>query len=419
MISLATFLLCYVLFVIAPHYKAWTALGGALILILTGQLSVSSAFFEVHWNVMGLFVGTLVLAELFMLSRVPAVIAEWLVDHSRSVRSALIKIFILSSVISMFVENVAVVLLVAPVALSLTEKLKISPIKPLILIAMFSNLQGASTLIGDPPSMILGSYLKMSFNDFFFFEEKPSIFFIIQAGFVSTLIYAFWLFRKSLQSIELVKVENVRSLVPSALLLILISLLVFSSQLDPDSIYLAGTAAMTLGVIGLVWNHYGPKWGSSLTIIRTLDWDTSLFLLALFILVGAIRLNGWMDSLAAFVIREVPENLILLYLFIIIFSVIISAFVDNVPYILAMIPVVEKIAAASGYPVHLLAFALLVGACLGGNITPIGASANIACVSLLKKEGHHISFLSYVKIGIIYTAWATIPAAIVLWIIWA
>lgn len=419
MLSLTVFLICYLFFALVPRYKSWIAVGGAGLLIAAGDLTLIASFNEVHWNVMGLFVGTLILAELFMLSRVPAVLAEWLVDHSKTVRSALLKLFALSSVISMFVENVAVVLLVGPVALSLTEKLKISPVTPLILLAMFSNLQGTATLIGDPPSMILGSYLKMSFNDFFFLLGKPSIFFMIQTGFASAMLFSYILFKKAVSPIALLKQETVRSFVPSLLLLVLIGLLAFSSQLDPDSTYLAGSAAMGLGLLGLLWNHFGPRWGSSIQIIRMLDWDTSFFLMALFILVGALRLAGWMDALADYAIKTLPGSLPLLYIFIILFAVIVSAFVDNVPFILAMLPVIDDISVATGYPVHLLAFALLIGACLGGNITPIGASANIACISLLEKSGHRISFLGYVKTGLVYTLFATLPAALLLWLIWS
>jgi Na+/H+ antiporter NhaD/arsenite permease-like protein len=419
MISLFLFIACYAGFVFFPKYKMWIAVAGAALLVLLQQLSVAAAFKEIHWNVMGLFIGTLFLAELFMYSRVPAVLAEWLVDHAKSVRLALIGIFILASVISMFVENVAVVLLIAPVALALCEKLKISPVNPLILLAMFSNLQGTATLIGDPPSMILGSYMKMTFADFFFYLEKPSIFFVVQTGAFFTLLLSFWLFRQYRQAVKLVNIEKVQSWVPTILLVLLILILAAGSSLDPESTWLAGTTAMVLGLIGLVWHHFGPKWNSTLQIVKTLDWQTTFFLMALFVLVGAIRLAGWMDALAQWIVSSVPAHLLLTYVFIILISLVVSAFIDNVPYLIAMIPVVQQVAEATGFSLPLLIFALLVGACLGGNITPIGASANIVAVSFLQKNGYEITFPYYVRIGLLFTAFAVIPAAIVLWSIWA
>jgi Na+/H+ antiporter NhaD/arsenite permease-like protein len=419
MLSLVIFILCYIGFIVFPRQKAWIALAGSISLILFQEITLQTAFTEVHWNVMGLFVGTLLLAELFLYSRVPAVLAEWIVDHSKTVRLALIGIFILASVISMFVENVAVVLLVAPVALALCDKLKISPVKPLILIAMFSNLQGTATLIGDPPSMILASYMKMSFDDFFFYLGKPSMFFIIQIGAFFTLLLAYWLFRKHVESIKLIYVEQVKSWVPTLLLVLLILFLAIGSPFDKESNWMAGTTAMLLAIIGLIWHHLGPKWQSTYTLVKTLDWQTSFFLMSLFILVGAIRIAGWMDALANWMVKTIPPNILVVFLSVILISLVISAFVDNVPYLIAMIPVVQQISEATLFPLPLLAFGLLIGACLGGNITPIGASANIVAVSFLEKNGYSISFPAYLKIGLLFTAFAVIPATLALWWIWS
>lgn len=419
MLSLTLFLFAYIGFVFLPRYKEWIAACAALLLVLLGSLTWRQAFNEIHWNVIGLFVGTLILAELFLHSRVPAVLAEWLVDKSKTVRMALISVFVLASAISMFVENVAVVLLIAPIILALSEKLKISPVKPLILLAMFSNLQGTATLIGDPPSMILGSYMKMAFRDFFFYLGKPSIFFVVQAGAISTLLLSFWLFRNYNQSVKIISIEEVKSWIPSILLVILILVLAFGSQLDPDSLWLAGVAAMSLALIGLLWHYFGPNWRPTFEIIRTLDWQTTIFLAGLFILVGAIRLDGWMDSLAAWITRSIPADLLIMYVFLIVISLLISAFVDNVPYLIAMIPVVQHIAETMQFPLPLLVFGLLIGTCLGGNVTPIGASANIVAMSFLEKNGHMLSFGAYVRVGLLFTLFAVIPAAILLWFIWA
>ncbi|KAF3362858.1 putative arsenical pump membrane protein [Chlamydiales bacterium STE3] len=418
MASLLLFFATYLGFIIFPTKKTWIALGGVSLLIISQTLTPLEVFKEIHWNVLGLFVGTLILAELFLLSRVPAFLAEWLVDHSSTVRMALINVFLLASIISMFVENVAVVLLIAPVILAVCDKLNIPPTKPVILLAMFSNLQGTATLIGDPPSMILGSYMKMSFEDFFFYLGRPSIFFVVQAGMVSALLLSFWLLREHKQTIKMIPVEEVKSWVPTSLLGFLIVILAFGSSWDRESVWLAGTVAMLLGLIGVVWHFLGPKWRSTRDLIRTLDWDTTFFLGALFILVGAVRSAGWMDFLAQWTVANVPNELWIIFLFLVGISVLISAFVDNVPYLIAMIPVVQQVAESTGFSLPFLAFGLLVGACLGGNITPVGASANIVAVSYLNKNGHTISFFAYLRIGLIFTLFAVIPAATVLWLIW-
>ncbi|MCX7885967.1 MAG: SLC13 family permease [Verrucomicrobiae bacterium] len=247
-ISLVVFAVCYFLFVLLPRRRSLVACGGAATLVLTGTLSWREALFAcVHWNVIALFFGTLVLAELFMQSRVPAVLAEWFVDRARTVRGAMLAVCLLASVLSMFVENVAVVLLVAPVALSLAEKLNIHPARLLICIAVATNLQGTATLIGDPPSMILAGYMKMTFNDFFFYRGKPGIFFVVQVGMIASLATVFWLLRRHTQRIEFVPVERPRSVVPSALLGVLIVGLAATSVYDPEFKWLAGSWTDVVG----------------------------------------------------------------------------------------------------------------------------------------------------------------------------
>ncbi len=419
MSSLFIFIICYVGFVTCPRFKAWISLFGVLTLFLTGDISSSFFLSEVQWNVMGLFIGTLFLAELFMHSRVPAVIAEILVDKSKNVRSALLGIFMLASIISMFVENVAVVLLLAPVAMELCKKLNLSPIKPLILLAMFSNLQGTATLIGDPPSMIFASYMDLGFDDFFFYQGKPSIFFFVQAGAISTLILSFWLFRKQSHKVQLIRIEKVRSWIPSLLLAAFILILACCSKYDKESLWLAGSTAMILAVVGLVWQHLGPRWQPTESLLKNLDWHTFFFLMTLFVLVGAVRQAGWMDLLAEKIVEKLPPHVLTIYLFIVLVTIFISAFVDNVPYLIAMIPVIDYIAAVKGCCLPLLSFSLLITTCLGGNITPIGAAANIVAMSYLEKNGHTLSFMRYVKLGLIFTFFALVPALILLWSVWS
>jgi len=175
-ISLAIFVIAYILFIAWPRRRMYVAITGALLLILTGAISTKDAFFSINWNVMGIFVGTLALAESFMRSKVPAFLAEEIVDRSKSTGWAILFICIFTGLISAFVENVATVLIVAPIALALAKKLEINPVNMMIAIAISSNLQGTATLIGDPPSMLLGGFAKMNFFDFFFFAffEKVS-----------------------------------------------------------------------------------------------------------------------------------------------------------------------------------------------------------------------------------------------------
>ncbi len=414
------FVLCYVLFVALPKWRSLAACGGGLALVLTGSLPWHAALTQtIQWNVIALFFGTLILAELFLMSRMPAVIAERLVDRTHTMRGAMLVVCALSGFISMFVENVAVVLLVAPIALSLADKLKVSPVRLLILIAMASNLQGTATLIGDPPSMILAGYLKLTFNDFFVYHGKPGIFFAVQIGGLAALAVSAFLLRAHRERIETVRIEKVRSWTPTGLLLILIIGLSLTSVFDPDFKWLAGTLTMILAIAGLLWFKLSARWGSTGHLIRTLDWDTTFFLIGVFVVVGGLSESGWLDKLAGVISGLVGGNLLLSFLAIVVISVAVSAFVDNVPFLLAMIPVTQKVADTLGAPVPLLMFALLIGACLGGNITPIGASANVVAIGMLKKRGHLVTFREFMGVGIPYTLAAVTAATLFVWLVWA
>ncbi len=419
-ISLGVFVGCYALFVALPRHRSYVACAGALALVLTGALEWQDALaHKIQWNVIALFFGTLVLAEFFMLSRMPAVMAEFFVDKTRTARGAMLAVCALSSVLSMFVENVAVVLLVAPVALSLTEKLKISPVNLLILIAICSNLQGTATLIGDPPSMILGGYMKMNFNDFFVYHGKPGVFFAVQVGAIASLLVTAWLLRAHHEAIELQAIEQVKSWVPTVLMLILVGGLSMTSVFDPDFKWLAGTLTMVLAVIGTAWYLGVARWGNLRELARSLDWDTTFFLVGVFVVVGALSESGWMDVIAGWLADHFGGSLLIAFTAIVVFSVLISAFVDNVPYLLAMIPVTQKVADALGAPVPLLMFGLLIGACLGGNITPIGASANVVAVGMLRKRGLVVTFRQFMGIGIPFTVAAVVASCLFVWWIWA
>lgn len=418
-ISLAVFVLCYVLFVFLPGKRSWVACAGGSLLIATGVLTWQEAFFsKISWNVMGLFFGTLILAEIFMMSRVPAVMAEWLVDKAKSTRVAMLILCVLAGVISMFVENVAVVLLLAPVALSLADKLKISPVPLLIGIAVSSNLQGTATMIGDPPSMILAGYMRMGFWDFFAYEGRPGIFFAVQIGALASLLVLAWLFRSHRTKSVLLAQEKARSWVPASLLGLLIVGLSFATLFDPEFMWFAGAYTLILGAIALVWFRRIARWGSVRKLAKTLDWDTTFFLIGIFVLVGGLSDSGWMDKLASSMVGWVGSNAALAFTVIVVFSVIVSGFVDNVPFLLVMIPVAQKVADQIGAPVPLLMFGLLIGACLGGNLTPIGASANVVTLGILKKRGYQTGFKDFMRIGIPFTVAAVVSACAFVWWVW-
>ena len=415
--ALVVFILVYALFVLLPNKRTVVALCGAGLLMLLGVISPGDAALAINWNVMGIFVGTLVVADIFMESRVPAYLAEVIVDKAKNTAWAILFLCILTGFISAFVENVATVLIVAPIAMSLAKKLRINPTKMMIAIAVSSNLQGTATLIGDPPSMLLGGFAKMNFMDFFFYHARPSIFFAVEIGAITSFFVLYFIFGTHRQKTALVSIEKVKSWVPTIGLVLLIVLLAGSSFFDTGFSYMAGVLCMIFGIGLIVWNKL-TNGSSVIKGIKSLDWDTTFFLIGVFILVGSITLTGWIDTISAYLSNLVGKDIFLGYTLIVFISVFVSAFVDNVPFLAAMLPVAISMSQRLGVNPSLFLFGLLIGASLGGNITPIGASANIVACGMLRKEGYTVRFGEFVKIGLPFTLAAVTPAYLFVWLIW-
>ena len=375
-IAVIIFILAYVLFIVFPARRMPVAVGGAVLLVMTGVLSPQEAAQAINWNVMGIFVGTLAVADVFMESRMPAYIAEVIIHKAKNTCWSVLLICLMTGFISAFVENVATVLIVAPIAISLAKKLKINPVNMMIGIAISSNLQGTATLIGDPPSMLLGGYAKMNFMDFFVYRGRPSIFFAVELGALVSFFVLYAFFRRLRQKESIQMSERVLSIFPTLLLGGLIVLLALSSFLDAGFSYMAGILCMIAGCVAILWRKFIFKGGVRATL-KALDWDTTFFLAGVFVLVGAMTHTGWIDRTAEFLSSLVGSNVFLGYTLLVFVAVFVSAFVDNVPFLAAMLPVAMSMSARLGINPSLLLFGLLIGASLGGNITTIGASANI------------------------------------------
>ena len=287
----------------------------------------------------------------------------------------------------------------------------------MIAIAISSNLQGAATLIGDPPSMLLGGFAKMDFMDFFFYQGKPSIFFAVQLGALVSLFVLYFFFKHMKEKVKLVSVEQVKSWVPTLILILLVFLLATSSLYENGFQYTAGLLCMVFGVISLFWAKFSHK-VPVMEGIKKLDWETTFFLAGVFVLVGALTQTGWIETISNYFSGIIGQNILAGYLLIVVVSVLISAFVDNVPYLAAMLPVALKMSESLHINPSLFLFGLLIGASIGGNITPIGASANIVACSILKKEGYEVSFGGFMKLGIPFTIAAVAASSLFVWLVW-
>lgn len=438
-IVLSLAVLMYALVIVFQDKKVWFTSAAALVLVVLGTVfpgkiftggnaselsrgfALSHSLFSlINWNVLMIYIGSMTIASLFIYSKVPSRIADFIVEKSRNTGIAIILILAMTGIISIFVENVATVLVMAPIALALSKKLKINPTYFMVGLAVMSNLEGTATLVGDPPSMIFASFAGYTFNDFFVHQGKISIFFFIQAGLVVGCVLFYLIFMKNKDKAEVEKTEVV-SVFPLALLVSMILGLALISFVKIDFPYFSGIFVMILGIAGIFWYMFSQKKtkGETWSMIKALDWETILFLCGIFIVVGAISETGLLNDFSRFLSKVTGGSKFLGFVLIVLVSVVLSGFIDNVPYIIVMLPVASQLASEIGVSPELYMFALLIGSCLGGNLTPYGASANVVAMGIIKKEGYPMSFAKWLKVGVPFTLLTTGAASAFLWLVWA
>ncbi len=419
--ALALFAVTYILMLIFSKYRPIIACASGIIFILTGMLPIGKVFGSLDFNVLMMIAGTMGLVALFIESKMPALLADLIMEKVPNVQWAAVSLALFAGVISAFVDNVATVLMIAPVAMEICKKLKTNPVPFIIGIAVSSNLQGAATLVGDTTAIMLGSELNMSFFDFFWYQGKPSIFFAVEIGAVLAALILYFLFKKEKQPIPKMFVRTqVEDYVPSVLLVGTIGLLVVASFLPiDDNIPINGLICCAVLVIGLIYNLSKKKTVTAITApLKEIDFETIGLLVGLFLMIGGIDNMGVIKAAADLLKQAGGGNPFLLYTIIVWGSVAISAFIDNIPYTATMLPIIGVLATELGIDPTPLYFGLLSGATLGGNCTPIGASANITGIGILRKAGYEVKNGDFFRIGIPFTLAAIVPAYIYIWLVY-
>ncbi len=419
--ALILFAITYILMLTFGKYRAYIALTSALIFIFTGMLPINQIFSSIDFNVLLMIAGTMGLVQLFIDSKMPAYLADILMEHVSSIQTAAVALSLFAGIVSAFIDNVATVLIVAPIALEICKKLNTNPVPFIIAIAVSSNLQGAATMVGDTTAIMLGSYANMNFLDFFFYNKKPAIFFAVEIGAVCAALIIMWLFRKETSHIaKNGSRTKVIDYVPSMLLIIMVGLMILASFIPNKPEVTNGLICIILLIIGIIINARRNHNNSAMDhVIKALDFETIGLLLGLFLIIGGISHMGVIDAAAKLLAKAGGGNLFVLYTVIVWVSVLLSAFIDNIPYVATMLPVITGLAKTLAIEPTLLYFGLLSGATLGGNCTPIGASANIAGIGILRKASYEVKTKDFLRIGIPFTLAAVIPAYIYFWLIYA
>lgn len=418
--ALVIFAITYVLMLIFGKYRPYIALASGIVFIATGMLPVAEILPSLDFNVILMIAGTMGLVSLFIESKMPSLLADVLMEHVSTVQWAAVALSLFAGIISAFVDNVATVLMIAPIALEICKKLKTNPVPVIISIAVSSNLQGAATLVGDTTAIMLGSALDMSFLDFFVYQGKASIFFAVELGAVVSALIVYFQFRKKKERIPKAETRTVvTDYIPTVLLCLALLFLIIASFIPNKPYVTNGVICCVLFVVGLIITLAKKKTLSSVTAhLKEIDFTTIGILVGLFLMIGAITEQGVIDEAAKLLAKAGGGNLFLLYTVIVWASVLISAFIDNIPYVATMIPVLMGLSSTLGVDPTPFLFGLLSGATLGGNCTPIGASANITGIGILRKEGYTVKNSDFFKIGIPFTLAAIIPAYVYLWLVY-
>lgn len=417
--ALILFVIMYIAMIAKPKFRPVIALTVATVFVCMGVVPFTDLPDVINWNVLMMISGTMIIVYYFIESLMPNLLADMILNKSKNAMWVTILMSLFAGLISAFIDNVATVLMVAPVGLAVCKKLKMNPVGMILSIAVSSNLQGAATLVGDTTSIMLADYADMNFMEFFWMEGRLGIFFAVEVGALATVPIMMILFRKDKDPVSSNEKTKVKDFVPTWMLLLMVAALIVASFIPNTPYAINGIICMILALLTMIIEIIKTKEiREAKEAVVELDFETLGLLLGLFVVIGGLTNVGVIDDFADYIVKFGGDNIFVLYTIIVWGSVIISAFVDNIPYVATMLPVLASVTASLGVEPYLLYFGLLSGATLGGNITPIGASANIAATGLLKKEGYDVAFKDFMRIGVPYTLTAVMAGYLYLWFVW-
>lgn len=411
--GLLVFVITYVLIATERVHKTIAAMAGGVAMVLLGVVSQEEAFEEIDFNVIFLLAGMMILAGIVRRTGVFGWVAV------RAARFAggdgyrvLVVMSVITAVASAFLDNVTTVVLIGPITLFLAARLGMSPFPLIISEILASNIGGASTLIGDPPNILIGSAADLDFAAFLVHMAPLSA--ILLALY---LLAARWIFRGQLDTDPELRstllaldergmIDDPR-LLRSSLAILGLTLLGF--LLHGPLGYEPATVALTGAVALMVVTREDPR-----EVLREVEWPTLFFFIGLFMLVAGVIEIGLIDAVADAIVALTGGALGSTSILVLWASAILSGIIDNIPYTATMIPVVDQL--AGGHESDVLWWALAIGADLGGNATIIGASANVILAAMAEREGHPISFGAFLRYGLPVTLGAIVISTIYIWL---
>ena len=419
-LAAALFVITYIFMIKFVNHRPLVVGISALVFIILNIVPLNTVWGAIDFNVLLMIGGTMMLVSLFSESLMPTRLADLIINKVKDIRLIILFLSMFAGFVSAFIDNVATVLMIAPVAMSLAKKLNISPVKMIIAISISSNLQGAATLVGDTSSILLGSALNMTFFDFFVYNGHMGMFWIVQISALIASIIIYLQTKDMRGKVDAIEVTKVKDMMPTFLVILMIVLLIFASFIPQDQKIdiLNGLICVCVAIFGVIYHLIRHKDSSIIkTVASEIDFNTLGLLAGLFIIISGIENAGVIDEIAKLFIK-LADKPFLLYTALVWGSVLISAFVDNIPYVATMLPVLSVISTHVPFDMTVFYFGLLSGATLGGNITPIGASANIASLGILKEAGYTVENKDFMKMSVPFTLTAVLVGYILVWFIY-
>lgn len=397
-IPITIFLVIYGIIISEKINRTAISLFGAIVMIILGILNQEQAIEHIDFNTIGLLVGMMIIVNILKRTGVFEYLA---IRAAKKAKGDPWKILVLFAIItafsSAFLDNVTTILLIVPVTLVITDTLDTNPIPFMFTEILIANIGGTATLIGDPPNIMIGSATGLGFVDFIVNLAPVVIVISVATLFLLKLIYKDFLKAKDENKQKIMKMDETITikdtlLLKKSLIVLFITILGFMIHshfhLESATIALGGAALL------LVISKIDPE-----EILFEVEWTTIFFFMGLFILVGSLVEVGVIDNLAKKMLELTKGNLFVTTLTILWVSAIASAFLDNIPFVATMIPLIKAMTASGQLDANPLWWALALGACLGGNGTIIGASANVIVTGIMAREGRPVSFMSFMRIG--------------------
>ncbi len=396
-IAVGIFILVMIAIISEKVHRTVAAMAGAVALVLIGILTIDDCIECIDFNTIGVLAGMMLFVGVVKESG----LFEFLAIKSAKLSKGnpwriMVAFVVITASLSAFLDNVTTVLLIGPMTITICNILKVNPVPYLITEIMASNIGGTSTLIGDPPNIMIGSAAGLSFGDFISNLSLPIILILI----ASIICFRFLYGRKlsvDAQSVaevmeldERKAIKDIKLFRKSIVMIVLVVFgFVFHGSLGVESSVVALTAAAIMLLIGKQ---------NVEDVVSGIEWTTILFFVGLFVVVGGMEKVGIITALANFLMDATAGEMVLTMLILLWVSAIVSSILDNIPFVATLIPIILTME-TGGVDVTPLWWAVSLGACLGGNGTLIGASANVVLSGISNKQGYPITFMNYLKVG--------------------